>query len=360
MKTLVLHDYFQNPDGGGKLCLLLAEKLQADLGFGYMDPSFPNVTGELPNSNLISLQCQSHLPLWKQYRLTQAFKRKTTFVTDYDTIIYSGSYAPLAVKLGSSHNVYYCHTPPRFLYDQYEFYVSTLTSWQRPLFKAFVAYFKPLYESAVQQMDFILTNSEHVQQRIQDYLQRPSSVVYPPCESAGLIWQQPNNYYLSTARLDPLKRVELIIKAFIQLPEKQLIVASGGEQLKKLKQLGRNAPNIRFTGWLPQAQLNELINHAIATIYLPRQEDFGISPLESMRAGKPVIGVAEGGLLETVLHDKTGILLSSDLTESDIKTAVSDMTIERAKAMRSACELQAQQFNTERFIKQIADYIATE
>ncbi|GAB5506235.1 MAG: hypothetical protein Rhirs2KO_13980 [Rhizobiaceae bacterium] len=135
------------------------------------------------------------------------------------------------------------------------------------------------------------------------------------------------------------------------MPEMQLIVASGGEQLDHIREIARDASNITVLGWVNDDELVDLVSNALATIYIPSEEDFGMSPVESMAAGKPVIGVAEGGLLETVVHNQTGILLRSNPSAHDIIKAVQSMTKERAYSMRFACEQRATLFSKQRFIE---------
>ena len=120
-----------------------------------------------------------------------------------------------------------------------------------------------------------------------------------------------------------------------------------------MKRLAADAPNIHFTGWQTEAQLSRWIGNAIAAIYIPMDEDFGMSPVESMAAGKPVIGVAEGGLLETVVPDQTGILLEPPPTADAITAAVNDLTPKRAQEMRSACETRASLFTREIFLEKM-------
>ncbi len=159
-------------------------------------------------------------------------------------------------------------------------------------------------------MHVIVANSENVQRRIKRYLGHDSIVVYPPIDTESFVWGEPQGYYLSTARLTPLKRVATIVEAFVRMPDRQLVVASGGEDEAALRRVApRGHSNIRFTGWTDEAQLRSLISGAIATIYIPVDEDFGMSPVESMAAGKPVIGVAEGGLLETIVPGRDGGVL---------------------------------------------------
>lgn len=358
MKTIVLHDYFEALEGGGRLCSVLAQGIGANIGFGFARPAHPFLHN-FSESQRVDLKSYSRIPLWRQLQLARHFAQRTQFLKNYDTVIYSGFYSPLAIAHHPhGKNILYCHTPPRFIYDQRDFYLAQVSLPLRPLLQAFIRYLQPRYEAAVAQMDVILTNSAHVRERIRHYLGREAQIVHPPCDTTQFRWLGQQSYYLSTARLDPLKQVDKIIHAFLTMPDKSLIVASGGSELSKLQKLARHVPHIQFTGWTTDAQLVKLMGNAIATLYLPKQEDFGMSPLESMAAGKPVIGLAEGGLLETIIHGKTGILLA-DTTVTSIGAAVNLMTPEYAQRLRTECETWAQNFRNELFLQQIQQIIAS-
>ena len=347
---LILHDYFESLEGGGRLCSLLAQGLPANLGYGFAKANHPFLTPLSPNAQY-NLRAYSAIPLWRQFKLARTFAHQTTWLSQYETVIYSGFYTPLAVHHhNQGKNICYCHTPPRFIYDQRNFYLQQLPSGLRPMLQAFINYLQPRYEKAINQMDLIIANSNHVQQRIQNYLRKEAVVVYPPCDTQRFIWQGQGDYYLSTGRLDPLKRVDLIIQAFLSMPDKKLLITSGGPELRRLQQLAQAAPHIHFTDWVNERQLAHLIGNAIAILYLPKDEDFGMSPLEAMAAGKPVIGVAEGGLLETLLPGQTGILVAPPPTQEAICEAVTTLTPARALSMRAACEARAQHFRLEVFL----------
>jgi glycosyltransferase involved in cell wall biosynthesis len=349
---IVLHDYFEALEGGGRLSSILARDLNCAIGYGFAKSEHPFLAELITNQ--YDLKARSNIPLWRQYQLAQAFTSQTTFLNQYQQVIYSGFYTPLAIQNHQQgQNILYCHTPPRFVYDQKAFYLQQVALPLRPLLNGFIRYLQPRYEQAVQQMDVIIANSKNIQRRIKYYLNQESTVIYPPCDIQHYRWQTQGDYYLSTARLDPLKRVDQIVQAFKLLPQKKLIIASGGSELLKLQKLAQNAPNIQFTGWLSDNQLQDLIANAIATIYLPHNEDFGMSPVESMAAGKPVIGVAEGGLLETIMPHQTGFLLPTDFDVETLIQTIQQLNKSTALAMRETCEQTAQQFSTERFIQQM-------
>jgi glycosyltransferase involved in cell wall biosynthesis len=255
-------------------------------------------------------------------------------------------------------NLCYCHTIPRFAFDLRQYYLESLPRWQRPALRTLIAYVRPRYREAMQRMDLIMASSQNVRRRIEHHVGLPAQVVYPPVDVDRFRWLRQGDYYLSTARLEPYKRVDRIVEAFRQLPEKRLIVTSGGSQLGELKRLAKRAGNIELTGWTDEETLRDLLGGAIATLYVARDEDFGMSPVESLAAGKPVIGVAEGGLLETLTDRVTGILLPPDPSAADVAEAVRWLTPERAAPMRESCEKHASRFHRSRFLALVRDLLA--
>ena len=141
------------------------------------------------------------------------------------------------------------------------------------------------------------------------------------------------------------------------MPDKRLVVTSGGPELARLRSLASCCPNITFTDWLDEAKLTDLVGNAIAIIYVPHDEDFGMSPVEAMAAGKPVIGVAEGGLCETVVPEETGMLISPPPTEETIVAAVHSLTPTKALKMRRDCEARAGRFSTDLFLQNMENVL---
>ncbi len=323
-KLLLFHDYFAIRGGGERLVLTLAEALGGDLVYGYRTSDtyeramFPSGTLDLRLPLL--LRRSGVRPL----ALACLFARQRRAAEKAQIRIFSGVAAPFAAPPRSSaaSNIYYCHTPPRFLFDQRAHFVAQLTRSQKMAALPLLDWFEGAYRRAIARMDIIVANSENTRRRIMHFLGRDSVVVYPPVDTDRFVWLGQGDYYLSTARLTPLKRVGAIIEAFRTMPEKKLLVASGGEDLDHLVARAAGAANIQFTGWIDDEQLRGLVGTAIATLYVPRDEDFGMSPIESMSAGKPVIGVAEGGLLETILDGETGYLVSTDFNPSILAAAV--------------------------------------
>ena len=357
-KTIVVHDSFAFKGGGERLVHTLCQGLNLDLAFGQRSDRGFDLSA-LPG-NCMDLNVRSHLWGWRTVKRFYGFGCKTRFLKNYETVIYSGQDSPLAVRNHpNGKNIYYCHTPPRSLYDLKDYRLASLSARQQLSHRAFNRFFQPLFESAIRKMDVIVANSVNIQKRIKQYLQKDSIVIHPPCDTQNFHWLGQEDYYISFARLDPLKRVDVIVKAFVKMPDKRLVVASTGPEMDKLKALAEGSKNILFTGSVDDPQLKDLLGKSIASIYIPQEEDFGMSPVESLAAGKPVLGVAEGGLIETLVHGETGILLPANPSPEDLISAVHELSQERALSLREVCEQRAGKFDTEIFLEKMRQLIET-
>jgi glycosyltransferase involved in cell wall biosynthesis len=286
------------------------------------------------------------------------FRHATAFLAEAEAVLYSGFYAPFAV-VNQEHGrrVYYCNAPPRFAYDMRQFYLDQLPAPARPLAAGFFDHVRKNYEASIARMDTVIANSQNVRGRLQRFLGVDAHVVNPPIDTERFRWIESGDYFISLARLTAYKRVELVVRAFLRMPDRKLVVASGGPQEAFLRRLAAGAGNITFTGWTDDDRLRDLIGRARAAIYVPRDEDFGMSPVEAMSAGKPVIGVAEGGLLETVVDGETGFLVPAPPTVESVVDAVERMTAMRALEMRPACELRARHFSKARFLDNMRPFL---
>ncbi|MDA8454084.1 glycosyltransferase [Acidovorax sp. GBBC 3334] len=360
LKGVVLYDFLHAKGGAERLTLDLVRGLEGtELCYGYRQPEVFSA-GELAGIACHDLEATTPVPGWRTLKVLRAFAgRRAAFLDRYDWAIYSGVLAPVAVRhRKGQRNLYYCHTPPRFVYDLRDYYRDKFSPLLRPALAVLAAYLKQQYEASVAAMDVVIANSENVRSRLRTHLGVESRVVHPPIDVERFRWRQQGDYFLSLARLEDFKRVELIVDAFLRMPSRQLVVVSGGSQFEMLRAKAASAPNIRFTSWLGDEALAELMGGARASIYIPRDEDFGMSPVESMAAGKPVIGVAEGGLLETIVPGETGWLLPAEPTVDQLIESVMSLSGDRAAAMRTACESRAQVFSKDRFLQKMKELVA--
>ncbi|MBF0308727.1 MAG: glycosyltransferase [Magnetococcales bacterium] len=350
---LVIHDIFDFKGGGERTALTLAYGLETDLFSGTLNRNSFDIS--LPGGcSFRTLDCRLPTSLFKTLMLILYFRYRTRFINTYQRIIFSGWVCLFAIhNHRNGPNIWYCYTPPRDFYDQYQQTYRNASWGKRILMHLVLPGLRKRFEQAVKQVDLIIAISETIQDRVKHSFEKPSVVVYPPCDVDLFHWIEQEEFYLSTARLVPLKRVDRIVQAFLGMPHKRLVVVSTGSEWDSLKQRAAGAANIQFTGSVSDETLRDLMGKCLASIYIPQNEDFGISPVESMAAGKPVIGVAEGGLRETVLDGETGILLPPDPSAEAIREAVIRMTPETALSMREACEKRAKRFSRERFITEM-------
>ncbi|GAB6038538.1 glycosyltransferase [Fundidesulfovibrio butyratiphilus] len=343
---LILHDAFTFPGGGERVAALLAQEFSGMLWTARFVPEAfpPHYFAGRPPMDMRALE--RHPGLAKRSETACLWRCFSEFPQSKPPFtVFSGSLAPMAYRRTAGPKILYCHTPPRILFDQRQFYLSRQRALKAPLYKAFLAAFGRAWVKAARSMDRIVANSQNVASRLGRYLQLDSVIVSPPVNTAAYAWKGQEDFYLSTARVDQLKRVEVIVEAFVAMPDKRLVVVSGGSELERVRALAAQSPNIQVLGWVAPETLVDLMGRCLATVYIPRSEDFGISPVESMAAGKPVIGVAEGGLLETVKENVTGLLLPPNPGPQTVAEAVRAMTAERALAMRQACHERAALFD---------------
>jgi glycosyltransferase involved in cell wall biosynthesis len=208
-----------------------------------------------------------------------------------------------------------------------------------------------MYENDIKKMDLILTNSENTKNRINEFLWLDSVVLYPPVNlnEFKYLWQE--DYYLSFARLSDAKRVDLIVKAFKKMPDKKLIVIYWENDPSRLKifSLASWFDNIEFITLEWNIWFTKYVWNCIATIYIPIDEDFWMSPVESMSAWKPVLWVNDWWLKETIIANKTWLLIWKEANVNEIINWIHYLTPEICIWMKKDCENRAREFGLDEF-----------
>ena len=340
--------------------MMMWKALNADIASGFFSAGSFDLRKEWFQGKMIPLTSEIFKKWFRHLKLKFAFLFKTKFLKEYDTVIFSGdSISAVRNCSDKQKKIYYCHTPPRYLYDLHELYVQKVPTLMRPIFKIACRVFRFMYERDIKKMDVILTNSKNTQARIEKFLWLKSQILYPPVDQSLFSFQWQKDYYLSFARLADAKRVDKIVWAFQQMPDKKLIIIYGENdpQRQKIFDLAQGYGNISFVTLPGNVGFYDYVWNAIATLYIPIDEDFGMSPVESMAAGKPVIGVNEGWLKETILHNQTGILIDEACRVEDIVQAVQTLTPEKCLEMRQNCEKRADEFWLESFAKQLWEVV---
>jgi glycosyltransferase involved in cell wall biosynthesis len=373
LKYAVIHAFFVAKGGGEKLILQIRDYYKADLFTGAIDTKIwdrKNVEKDSFSKQLYSgvgklvwLHEDSKTPIWRKVQRQLAFliSPKINQLKKYDVVIFSGNIGivPFRIKNKNTKLVAYCHTPPRPFTDQLEVNLAKYSAWTRPFAKLFAKFVIWQYRQDMMKMDLIISNSENIQKRLKNYVGLDSKIIFPAVETDRFKFLGQQDYYISYSRLEPLKRTELIIEAFAKMPDKKLVVCSTGPLKNWVENTikERNLTNITFEGLVTDERLDYLVGNCIAGITIPINEDAGITQCEIMSAGKPVIGVAEGALIDTVIDGKTGILIPSNPSVEDLMRAVQTMTPEKALGMKEASRQQSLQFSTENFFKKMDEMI---
>jgi glycosyltransferase involved in cell wall biosynthesis len=273
---------------------------------------------------------------------------------NYDLVLSVTSALAKGVKTGKGQiHICYCNTPTRYLWFDSKEYVKNapIPNFIRPLMPMVLSSLRKWDLKASKRPDFYIANSKNVQQRIKKYYHRDSTPIFPPVDAQQI---RPNNragdYYLLVSRIEPYKKVDLVISTFekMGLP---LVVAGGGTRLDEYKKIA--AKNIKFVGRVSDKKLAKYYSDAIATIF-PQEEDAGIVPLESMAAGRPVVAFAKGGALESVIDKKTGVLFKSQTTKGLISAIKKFQKINFSSGL---IRRHAEKFDETLFKKQLLEYI---
>lgn len=349
MRVAVFHDYFGSVGGGERVALALADVCGADIITTDTDS-----LAMLPsNQRILSLGRTVKSPPFKQMSAAYRFS-SCDFREDYDLFIFSGNWAHHAAEKHHP-NLMYCHTPVRALYDLYETFSSRLPLHKRIPFHLWASIYRRLDQAAISSVDAIIANSENTRGRINKYHRRNAEVIYPPIDTKRFACKRYGDFWLSVNRLYPEKRIELQIESFKNLPDERLIIVGGyaeGDHAGRAyaQKLFSNLPeNVEIRGELSDSMLLDLYATCKGVICTAMDEDFGMTPLEAMAAGKPVVAVREGGFLESVTEG-TGLLV--DPIAEKISDAIAFISKEPER-YRDACRARAALFDRSVFEEQV-------
>jgi glycosyltransferase involved in cell wall biosynthesis len=285
------------------------------------------------------------------FMLPQAFEGFD--LDDYDLVVSSSSgFAHGVLTRPHTLHVCYCHSPPRFLWDYHNYARHEgLAGAARMLVESKLASLRVWDRVAAERANEWISTSRLVRARISRYYAKPSVVIPPPIKvSRFTIGTHPGSYFLLLMRLVGWKRPEIVVQACTRLGV-PLVVAGDGREAAELR--GLAGPTVRFVGKVDDAQMQELYRNCKALI-LPSEEDFGITPLEAMAAGRPVVAYGRGGVLDTVIPARTGVFFEDQSAE-----ALADVLLRfdardfDPKVIRN----QAEQFDSAIFAQRISQFV---
>ena len=305
MRVAIVHDWLVTYGGGEKVLEeVLALYPDADL---YSTVEFvPSAQRSFLGGREVTTSFIQHLPgarrHYRSYLPLMPLAVEQFDLSRYDLIISSSSAVAKGVLTGPDQvHVSYVHTPPRYVWDLQHQYLQGLGLGRGPrswLVRALLHYIRIWDARAGLGPDLLLTNSEFVARRIRKAYRREAEIIPPPVDvDSFLVREVKDNFYLTASRLVPYKRVDLIVDAFSQTPERCLVVIGEGPERGRLQL--RAGPNIELLGYQPFAALQDYMGRARGFVFAA-EEDFGIVPVEAQACGTPVIAYGKGGVLETV------------------------------------------------------------
>jgi glycosyltransferase involved in cell wall biosynthesis len=273
----------------------------------------------LPQKNIISSRLQKIPGALKFFKYLLVFMPgiwEKTDLSQYDLVISSSSGFVKGLKKGAqTKHVCYCYTPTRYLWDDQEEYIGNLPEgrWLKLFLPKILQRLQKWDFAKAQEVDYFLTDSKFIAAKIAKNYQRSATVIHPPININDFqIADSLGDYYLIVSRLRPYKKVDLAIKAFNNLKLPLKIIGSGTE-MRRLKKMAH--ANIEFLGELSDEERNYYLARCKAFLY-PQIEDFGLTALEAMASGRPVIAFQQGGALETVQEGLTGTFFAEQTWES--------------------------------------------
>jgi glycosyltransferase involved in cell wall biosynthesis len=371
MRVALVHDWLDTWGGGENV---LAQLLQVFPGADVhtlVDFLSPAERARLGAPRIFTSPLQ-HLPgarRWFRYAAAlrpQLIERLD--LADYDVVI-SDSHAiakGARVRAGQVH-VCYCHTPARFAWTMAATYAARAAegaAWRRPLVEGALERFRRWDRAASARVDRFVANSRHIAAAIARCYGRDAEVVHPPVDVARFEAAatdrgdvHPRAGYVTVSRLVPYKRVDILLDAFRELPERRLIVVGDGPERLRLE--GQAGPNVEFAGRQDDAETARLVAAARAFVFAA-EEDFGIAPVEAQAAGTPVIAYGRGGVLESVRgrddRAPTGVFFDAQ-TPQALAAAVRAYEADADRITAAACRENASRFAPERFRSEIAHIV---
>jgi len=364
MKIAIFHNYLDNIGGAEMVTLKLAEALQADVYSCAANTEYIKKMGFDVAVKLISPI--SNKPPFRQQMSARAFA-KLDLGQKYDMYIISGDWA-VGGLVHNKPNLWYAHGPKRELWDMYEYtrreivpdgkYLKNL---HRYIFDLWVHYNRFIDRRYVANADQIVCNSKTVQARIKKYYNRDATVIYPPTDVDKYHHQPAGDYWLSVNRTSPAKRIEIQTEAFAQMPDKKLIMVATYEQTETFlayrnKIASTKPDNVTLLAHVSQAELIDLYANCRGFITTAQEEDFGLTAIEAMAAGKPVIAPNEGGYRESVVDGETGLLIDN-IDASKLTAAVQQLDTD-PDTYKEVCTQRAQKYSTAAFITGIKKQIS--
>jgi len=360
MSIAIFQNYMDNIGGAEIVTLVLARELGADLYTTNINSEkiakmgFSDVLPRIYSIGKLSKMApfRQQLAFWRFRRLNLSGK--------YDFFIISGDWA-MSAAVNNQPNLWYAHSPLNELWEFRDFIRKNLLSaWKVSPYDAWVWFNRKLTLKYAKSVNLWVSNSENTKNRIKKFYNQEAVVINPPVATNDYLWRESENYWLSVNRLVTHKRIDIQTEAFKLLPNEKLIIVGSYEEgvaqfesyksyIEKIK-----PANVEIIHWVDDEALKKLYTGCKGCVTTAKDEDFGMTVIEAMAAGKPVIAPREGGYKESVTSS-TGILID-DINSDKLLNAictVSDNLKKDPLMYKESCLARAKEFDTAVFISKI-------
>lgn len=277
-------------------------------------------------------------------------------LNEYDVVLSSSSsIAKGVITSPDTMHVCYCHSPMRYAWEFSHEYAGKMAGEggvKRKLLRYFLTAIRLWDNASSDRVDYFIANSQNVARRIWKHYRREATVIHPPVRcNLFNISDVDGDYFLVVSRLQEYKRIDLAVEAFNELGLPLIIIGEGPDR-KRIESMAKN--NIKFLGRVSDEVIKEHYAKCRGFIF-PGEEDFGITPLEAMASGRPVIAFRKGGALETVVENRTGVFFD-DQNHKDLINAIKkfeNMTFDKEEIRKHA-----ENFDEEIFKEKISEFLS--
>lgn len=273
-------------------------------------------------------------------------------LSDFDIVLSSSnSFMHGLITRPQTRHYCYCHSPMRYLWDWKNEYLKEngLHGFKKHLAQILLHKIRTWDQAAADRVDCYIANSVTVQKRIKKYYRQNAKVIYPPVETTRFKPSKSHeDFFLIVSTLTPYKKIDLAIKVFNRIKRKLIIIGEGSHR-NHLQKIAEN--NIEFLGFKQDSVVTEYMRNCRALIF-PGEDDFGITPVEAMCCGKPVLAYGRGGALETVIPGKTGEHFFES-TENSFEEGLARLLLNEILYDYEEIAAHGQQFNEDQFRKEI-------